>query len=224
VAPWGKKSDFEMGEGTRFAFQHDARRQPDGTISIFDNGTTVFHGDLPEAVEESRAIVLRLDEEQMSASLVREYTDPDKQYADAAGNVQLLPNGNVFVGWGRALVFSEFSKDGELLFDARLPPPNRSYRYFRFPWSGHPTDRPAAVAERANEDELNVYASWNGATEVSTWEVLAGPRPDQTESLGSVPRNGFETALSVQTPHPYVAVRAKDPSGRVLGTSAPVKV
>jgi hypothetical protein len=220
----GKKSDFEMEEGTRFAFQHDARRQPDGTISIFDNGTTVFHGDLPEAVEESRGIVLRLDEEQMSASLVREYTDPDKQYADAAGNVQLLPNGNVFVGWGRALVFSEFSKDGELLFDARLPPPNRSYRYFRFPWSGHPTDRPAAVAERTNEDELNVYASWNGATEVSTWEVLAGPRPNQTESLGSVPRNGFETALSVQTPHPYVAVRAKDPSGRVLGTSAPVKV
>ena len=85
-------------------------------------------------------------------------------------------------------------------------------------------DRPSAVAERANEDELEVYASWNGATEVSTWEVLAGPHPDQIESLGSVPRNRFETALSVQTPHPYVAVRAKDRSGQVLGTTAPVKL
>src|ERR671921_664683 len=35
----GKKSDFEMGPGTRFAFQHDARRLPDGTVSIFDNGS-----------------------------------------------------------------------------------------------------------------------------------------------------------------------------------------
>jgi hypothetical protein len=138
----GKKSDFEMGPGTRFAFQHDARRQPDGTITVFDNGTTIFHDNVPEAVEESRGIVLELDEEQMSASLVHEYTHPDKQYAHASGNVQLLPNGNVFVGWGRALVFSECSRDGKLLFDARLPPHNRSYRYFRFPWSGHPTDPP----------------------------------------------------------------------------------
>jgi hypothetical protein len=220
----GKKSDFEMGEGTRFAFQHDARRQRDGTISVFDNGNTIFHDTVPEAVEESRAIVLELDEEQMSATLVREYTHPDKQYADAAGNMQLLPNSNVFIGWGRALVFSEFSKDGELLFDARLPSPNRSYRYFRFPWSGHPTDRPAAVAERTSEEELEVYASWNGATEVSSWEVLAGPRQDQLEPLGSVPRNGFETAMSVQSPNPYVAVRAKDRSGRVLGTTEPMKL
>jgi hypothetical protein len=138
----GKKSDFEMGPGTRFAFQHDARRQPDGTITVFDNGTTIFHDNVPEAVEESRGIVLELDEEQMNASLVHEYTHPDKQYAHASGNVQLLPNGNVFVGWGRALVFSECSRDGKLLFDARLPPHNRSYRYFRFPWSGHPTDPP----------------------------------------------------------------------------------
>src|SRR5918912_1670826 len=220
----GKNSDFEMGPGTRFAFQHDARRHRDGTITIFDNGTTIFLYTVPKAVEESRAIVLALDERKMSATVLREYTHPDKQYADAAGNMQLLPNGNVFIGWGRALVFSEFSKDGELLFDAKLPPPNRSYRYLRFPWSGHPTDRPAAVAERANEEELEVYASWNGATEVSSWEVLAGPRQDQIEPLGSVPLNGFETAMSVQTTHPYVAVRAKDRSGRVLETTEPMKL
>src|SRR5215208_57480 len=83
----GKKSDFEMAEGTHFAFQHDARRLPDGNISIFDNGTTVFKNGFPEAVEESRGIALELDEQKMSAALVGEYTHPDKQYADAAGNV-----------------------------------------------------------------------------------------------------------------------------------------
>src|SRR5829696_4491334 len=175
----GKKSDFEMGPGAWFAYQHDARRLPDGTISIFDNGSLVFENGIPRAVEESRGIVLELDEREMRASLVREYTHPDEQHADAAGNLQVLPNGNAFMGWGRAMAVSEFGKDGRLLFDARLPPQNRSYRAFRFPWRGYPTDRPAAAAERALEEEVRVYASWNGATEVESWEVLAGPRPDE---------------------------------------------
>ena len=219
----GKKSDFEMGEGTRFAFQHDARRLPDGTISIFDNGSLVFENGTPRAVEESRAIVLKLDEEKMRASLVREYTHPDKQYADAAGNMQVLPNGNVFVGWGRGLAISEFSKDGEFLFDFRVSPEHKSYRAFRFPWSGQPSEQPAAAAERTSEDELEVYASWNGATDVATWEVLGGSSPGRLESLGSTPRDGFETAMLVQTSDLYVAVQARHHSGRVLGTSTPIE-
>jgi hypothetical protein len=155
----------------------------------------------------------------MKATLVREYTHPDKQYADAAGNVQVLPNGDVFVGWGRALAISEFSHEGELLFDASLLRKNKSYRAFRFPWSGSPSDQPAAVAERTSENELELYASWNGATEIAIWEVLAGQHQGRLESLGQVPRNGFETAMVVRTSDPYVAVRAKDRWGRALGTS-----
>jgi len=215
----GKRSDFEMGPGTRFAFQHDARRLPDGTISIFDNGSLIFENGTPKAVEESRGIVLGLDERKMKASLVREYTHPDKQYADAAGNMQVLPNGNVFVGWGRALAISEFSENGEMLFDASLPRKNESYRAFRFSWSARPSDQPAAVAERVSEEEVRVYASWNGATEVATWEILAARHQGRLKPLGQVPRNGFETAMMVRTSDPYVAVRAKDRSGRALGTS-----
>jgi hypothetical protein len=217
----GRKSDFEMGPGARFAFQHDARRLPDGNISIFDNGSLVFENGTPKAVEESRAIVLELDEERMRASLVHEYAN--HQHADAAGNTQVLPNGNVFVGWGRALDISEFSKDGDLLFDLSLPPDNRSYRAFRFPWSAYPSDQPAAAAERASQNEVRLYASWNGATEVATWEALAGPSPDRLESVGSIPRDGFETSMMVRTSDLYVAARAKHSSGRVLGTSRPIR-
>jgi hypothetical protein len=219
----GKKSDFEMGEGTRFDWQHDARRLPDGTISIFDNGTTVIRNSLPIAIEESRDIVLELDEQKMKATLLREYIHPDKLKADASGNAQLLNNGDVFVGWGRALAISEFSHDGKLLFDLRLQPENRSYRAFRFPWNGHPSDQPTAVAERTSEEEVRVYASWNGATEVASWEVLVGPHPGKLKSLGSIPRDGFETAMVVRSTDPYVAARAKDRSGRVLGTSKAVE-
>jgi hypothetical protein len=217
----GKKSDFEMGEGTRFDFQHDARRLPDGTISIFDNGKTVFHKGLPKAVEESRVIILDPDERSMKATLVQEYTHPDGQYADAAGNAQVLPNGNVFVGWGRALAISEFNREGDLLFDARMPPENRTYRAFRFEWKTQSPDRPAVKAERTSKDEVQVYASWNGATEVESWAVLAGGRQDQLEPLGTVPRDGFETAMVARTPDRYVAVQARERSGRTLGTSPP---
>src|SRR5919107_869026 len=192
----GKNSDFQMGPGSRFSFQHDARRLPDGSICIFDNGNTVFHGLVRKAVEVSRGIVLDVDEKKMKASLVREYIHPNKQYADASGNVQLLPNSNVFIGWGRALHFSEFSHDGgEMLFDGKLPEGNRSYRAFRFEWSGYPTGRPACVAERTSEGEVTLYASWNGATEVESWEVLTGAHPGKLESVGSAPRDGFETAM-----------------------------
>jgi hypothetical protein len=129
----------------------------------------------------------------------------------------------VFVGWGRALHFSEFSHDGdEMLFDGKLPEGNRSYRAFRYEWIGDPTGRPACVVERTSEGEVRLYASWNGSTEVASWEVLAGPRSDGLESVGSAPRNGFETTMVVSTSDQYVAVRAKGYSGSVLGTTDPI--
>jgi hypothetical protein len=214
----GKKSDFEMGQGTRSAFQHDARRQKDGTITIFDNGAH------PKVHDQSRAIDIGLDEDAMKATLLREYVSPDRILATSQGNAQLLPDGNVFVGWGSEPFVSEFSGDGEVLFDARFPPECESYRAFRFPWSGHPTGAPAVAVEHRTEGKVTIYASWNGATEVASWEVVSGPGPDLMAPLGSVPREGFETAMLAQTHGPYVAVRAKERSGEILGTSAPVEI
>ncbi|MBA3425260.1 MAG: arylsulfotransferase family protein [Rubrobacter sp.] len=213
----GKNSDFEMGPGTRTNYQHDARRQPDGTITIFDNGAL-------KEDDQSRGIVLRLDENAMTATLLREYTHPDKVFSGTQGNVQVLPNGNVFVGWGSAPVLSEFDKDGELLFSASFPLEAETYRAFRFEWSGRPSDDLAMVARRASEDEVTVYASWNGATEVASWQVLTGPSLDQMEPLGTAPRQGFETAITVNTTEPYVGVQALDRAGQALGTGKAVEM
>ncbi len=62
-----------------------------------------------------------------------------------------------------------------------------------------------------------------GAPEVATWQLLAGSGPDGLEPVGSVPCNGFETVVTPNTDHPYIAVKAKDSSDRVLGTSEAVK-
>jgi hypothetical protein len=212
----GKKSDFKMGTGVRTTLQHDARRNADGTITIFDNGD-VNRGD------QSRAIMIEVDEDKMSASLVREYTHPDGLLSDTQGNVQVLPKGNILVGWGSAPFFSEFNHHGELLFHAAFPTEDESYRAFRFLWSGQPTDDPAMAVESGPEDEVTLYASWNGATEVTTWQVLAGSAPDQLELLASAPRQGFETVITVHTTEPYVSLMAVNSSGKVLGTTNAIK-
>jgi hypothetical protein len=125
-----------MGLETRTDYQHDARYHDNGIITIFDNGG------VNEDVQ-SRGIVVEIGEAAMSATLIGEYTHPDKIFSDTQGNLQVLPNGNVFVGWGSEPYFSEFSKHGELLFDASFPSELESYRAFRFPWKGQPQDEPA---------------------------------------------------------------------------------
>src|SRR3712207_2398909 len=212
----GRYSTFEMSPGTRSRYQHDARRQPDGTITFFDNGGVHKN-------DQSYGVALELDSEEMAAAVARKYAHPEERLAATQGNMQALPNGNVFIGWGSEPVFSEFGGDGELLFSANFPPEVESYRAFRFPWSGHPDDLPAVAAEPGPDGEVTVYASWNGATEVATWEVLAGPGPDRLRPMGSVARDGFETAIAVRTTEAYVSVRARDGSGRVLGTARAIK-
>jgi hypothetical protein len=177
--------------------------------------------------EQSRGIVVELDEEEMTATLVREYTHPDKVLAVTQANMQVLENGNVFVG-GVASRSSPSSAATASCSLARTclpsPRPNvESYRAFRFPWSGQPQKKPDLVAEPGPEGEVTVYASWNGATEVAEWQVLAGPSRGQLRPIVSAPRDGFETAIAVRTTEPFIGVVAKDRSGRAVGTAKAVE-
>ena len=63
----GRKSDFAMGRGTLFAFQHDARTHDRGRLlSVFDNGPH------PKTKPQSRGLVLAVDTARMRVSLARE--------------------------------------------------------------------------------------------------------------------------------------------------------
>lgn len=213
----GKHSSFKMGAGTQFAYQHDARPQPGGTITLFDNGAS------PKVHPQSRAIALRLDMKNMTVALTGEWKHPSKLLAGSQGNMQVLPNGNRFVGWGSEPNLTEFSPDGRILFDAALAAPDTSYRAFRFPWSATPPGRPAISTATAPGGKLTVYASWNGATDIARWRILAGASPHELKPMAETSRTGFETATTVFTHASYVAVQALDPSGRALGSSPAVK-
>jgi Arylsulfotransferase (ASST) len=213
----GKRSSFTMGPGTRTAWQHDAREQPDGTITFFDNGAT------PAVHKQSRAIDVRLDTQRMTATLVREQAHPGTPLvAGSQGNVQALADGSWMVGWGEAPYLSEFSASGSLLFDAHLPAAYESYRAYRLPWSGQPTDLPALAAVRSPSGRgATVYASWNGATLLASWRVLAGPSPDALAPVAGAAKGGFETAIAVPGVRAgsYVELQALDASGAVIGAS-----
>jgi arylsulfotransferase ASST len=213
----GKKSSFEMGKGTVFAWQHDARHHGNGLISIFDDGAA------PQVEPQSRALLIALDGKRGRARLVRKYTHrPGRLVTKFMGNAQVLGNGNVVVGWGNEPYVTEFAPDGTILFDGKLPPGGQNYRAFRFPWVGLPVTRPALVAHR-RRGVRTLYASWNGATEVASWQLYAAASAARLEPLQRVAARGFETALVAPAEARYANAVALDSHGRRLGKSKTIR-
>jgi hypothetical protein len=216
----GKRSTFKRGPATGTAWQHDPRELPDGTISLFDNGSS------PTVHSQSRGVVVSLDTQKRTATLVRQIFHTPPVIAESQGNLQALSKGDWFIGWGQSPRFSEFGAEGQMLFDARFPRWTQSYRSYRFAWTGTPAHAPTLAFQAGPGGTGTVNASWNGATLVASWTVLAGATPASLSAVAQAPRSGFETAVALPagTGGPYLAVQALDASGRVLGASSAVAV
>ncbi len=208
----GKHSTVKLTAGAATAYQHDANVLPNGTISVFDNGG------VPKVHAQSRGLVLAINAHARTDSVVAEYDHPAPLTAGSQGNVQALDNGDVFIGWGAEPYFSEFSAGGQLLYDAHMHGTYQSYRSYRFPWTGAPSEPPAIAAAKVGS-QLTVYASWNGDTRTASWQVLAGPSAGQLAPVASAARAGFETAIATPVAEGFVAVQALGAAGEVLGTS-----
>jgi Arylsulfotransferase (ASST) len=212
----GRHSSFKMGSGTGTAWQHDPRELPDGAISVFDNGAS------PAVHSQSRGVVVSIEPQSGTATLVSQFTHAPPLIAESEGNVQALGNGDWFLGWGQEPFLSELNAEGKTLFEAHFPVHERSYRDYRFVWNATPTHPPAFAFQPAGAGPGVVYASWNGATLVASWRVLAGTSPATLTPVAQVPRSGFETGIPIPAGAvgPDVAVQALDPAGQVLGISA----
>ena len=213
----GKRSSFRMGRGTTFWWQHHAHAQNANIVSLFDDGAS------PAKEAQSRGILLDLDTTAMRATLRASYTHSARLLAANQGSMQVLPDGRVLVGWGNLPYFSEYTRDGKLIMDGRFPAGDQSYRAFTSYWTGHPTDKPAVAARVNPAGGSVVYASWNGATQVASWTVLAGSTARALAKAGSQRYGNFETAITVRADGPYFAVTANDAHGHVLGRSATVR-
>jgi hypothetical protein len=213
----GKDSAFHVGSGASFAWQHDAR-----LVHPVDGGQgaavelTLFNDNNGGPTQNpSAGMVLSLNTFTHRATLVQAYRHHPTLSAGILGSMQLLPNGNALVGWGSEPYFSEYSQSGKELLDARWPGSSTSYRtLFTDTWVGSPRYPPQGAARGRT-----VYASWNGATQVTKWEVLAGSNGSHVKLVATRRRSGFETAIKLGHSYGAYAVRALSANGRTLGTS-----
>lgn len=230
----GAHNDFkDLSEGlaTDFSWQHDARwldfPEDNGeenvyTISFFANGMA---GALHVDATHSTGRIVRLDLNAMTAELLQSYSSYQHTLASSQGSVEILPEtGNVFVGWGASAAWSEFSADGTLLCEAHLAASKsfawervKSYRVFKTTeWVGKPSWRPSARISGGK-----VFVSWNGATEIVSWELQGHKAEGKWESVDVLSKTGFEDAFTMPSGEGWTAYRAvaMDADKNVLGTS-----
>jgi EmrB/QacA subfamily drug resistance transporter len=218
----GKHSSFKFGAGAAFQWQHDVALAPGSTVTMFDDHCCQLTGggtSVP-ATGPSRGLVLRLDQSTHAATLVAQYSGGGKFESEYMGDTEPLSNGNMFVGWGSEPHFSEYSRSGKLLFEGEFPTPDLTYRATLEQWVGLPLSPPVGVA-RQTDGKTTVYVSWNGATQVVSWRVLAGPSTSRLAVVTTTAKSGFETAIPVPEGYKSFTVEALNVNGRMIGASRP---
>lgn len=226
-------SDFDC-QSFNFSMQHDARFQSENdtttVISIFDNAS---NGDNFTA-SQSSGMVISLDHNANTATLLSQTFAPIPGgiRSDSQGNTQVLPNGNVFHGWGSVAAISEHALDDNgdyqgVLF-ANFTATNvdgtvMNYRAFSAEWQSTPAyTKPDVYSYAQNNTAPNtIYVSWNGATTVANWNFYAADQiGDPFMSIGSTAKNGFETVWTADAFHQWIMVEAVGPDGTSLRNSS----
>ncbi|KAI0482218.1 ASST-domain-containing protein [Xylariaceae sp. FL0804] len=218
--------------GYVFQYQHEVRwASEDMTqVSMFDNH--IADGD-PYAIAGacaadgacSRGLVVSIDYDAMTFDVAGAYPHPRDLSCFAMGSNLQLPNGNRLVSWGKEPSFTEHADHGngtsELVAEIEYGLWNGSafsYRTFWVPedaWVSNPTTKPDVAVE-----DGSVYVSWNGATRVAEWAVLACGK---SKPIVTAMRDGFETKIPIaQYNLTQFSVAALDKDGTVLATSESV--
>lgn len=211
--------DFAIpNTAARFAWQHDARYVSNSVISLFDDECCADPNVIRPGTVPSHGLVLNLDLGNHIASASASYYHRPNLYSNSQGDNQVLANNNRFIGFGSTGTYTEYAALGNILYDAQMPSGNMSYRSYRQTWVGNPYYPPNLVVQ-TNSNQTIVYTSWNGATEVNSWQVYAGLYSDRLALVGSAIKSGFETAIPVSRGWSFFQVKALDSQGKVIGVS-----
>ncbi|KAB2576620.1 hypothetical protein DBV05_g4646 [Lasiodiplodia theobromae] len=231
----GKRSSFTDlagGAASDFSWQHHVRHYANDTLTIFDNGAYDNNAHLATPHGHSRALMVRLDTDEMTVDLVAAFVSPSDILAHSQGSVQILPSGNVFVGWGHSAAYTEYklTADGEVevLCDTHFGSAAffgwgwvKSYRAFKSAdWKGQPKTKPDVAVKRNR-----IFVSWNGATEVRRWRLMGAANAEVEDEewvvMEEVEKEGFESKMHLvgKKGVEVVRVQALDGSSNVLEVS-----
>jgi hypothetical protein len=192
-------------------------------MSLFNNDNNAdFYG-----VNQTTGVFMQVDVENWTATLLQELIDPeDPIYSHSQGNVQVLDDGHVIVGYGSTPRIKEYNPDGSVAMSVKFGPSEGtvfSYRAYRLPWVGKPNTSPKAVACSDENNQTSVYMSWNGATEYTSWKVYAGASQFNLTLATEAARTGFETSAVLPAGVLYVRADAYGLNG-TLGASEVITV
>lgn len=246
----GRENDFtdlSDGRATDFAWQHHARWTSSDltSISFFDDRNCRY---VKSADPLSRGVVLDLEYMTRTVSLAKEYRATSGIQSFRKGGMHHLENGNALLGYGNEPGFTEFAPNGTVLWDVRFGPIGLdrntadNYRSLKLNWTGDPSWNPKIAAGPPLEQldlmigatsttltPSNVctndtaYFSWNGATRLSNWLILASNDSPNVTSLNqlwcTVPKAGFESNVRVGQIARYIRAVALSGEGDVLAAS-----
>ncbi len=195
----GALNEFTFTNDEGFSYQHDIRRLPNHNITMFDNGNK------KTPTPYSRVVEYAIDEHAKTVTRVWQYPDDKSLYAAYMGNVQRLENGNSVIGWGGLPNISEVKENGDIALELSLG--GLTYRAFRFPWEGLPAESPRLVVMGSGDPtSATLFFSWNGATQIDSYDIYAGATISTTGLIDNVPKAGFETSVVMDDLDPSTCV------------------
>ncbi|KAF2452797.1 ASST-domain-containing protein [Lineolata rhizophorae] len=221
--------DLSGGNATNFSWQHDARWVDESdptTFTLFDNHDNGHTDpDMP-----TRGLRITVDTDAMTAVVDETYMSPNGLISQSQGNLQLLDNGNVLMGYGSEPIFTEYSPDGAVLWDVQFGiMGNRSvnsYRVYKQDWTGRPSAAPVIAAGDGDNSSTDgmLFFSWNGATGIDAWALLAANESADALLNGTmwwknVTSAGFETNVTVGDAARFVLAVPLDADGNVVGVA-----
>ena len=231
----GKQNQFSLPSDlitgpydSAFQYQHDAHYVPGG-ISLFDDGGL---GLPPNGgpYGTGRGLILNLDLQNHTASLESPpyYHDP-ALYPNSLGNLQVLGNGNVLIGWGSdtqaggasSSYYTEYSSSGSVLADFVLAGQDLSYRAQPSVGGGsaHGAVGGGHRCERAS-DRVRILERLDRDGRLG---VARRPRADVAVAGFDHIAHGFETAIATTAAGPFYQVEAIGAGGVVLDKSTVIR-
>ncbi|KAF2718285.1 MFS general substrate transporter [Polychaeton citri CBS 116435] len=222
----GNKPTFAQ-TNFKFSYQHHARwvseNETHTVLSFYDNGSNTYNS----TGEFSHGWIVLIDHVANTATMVKEWGAPEKSggiLSGSQGNMQLLPNGGCHIGWGEHAYFSEHAADGTTVMYAKLaqrPSNVMVYRSNKYNWTAQPLTKPALwTYSKEGNGQMGFWVSWNGATEVHSWNFYLSDSPNGPfELVGNALKHGFETEFLTDRVGRWAFAQALNVDGHVLEDS-----
>jgi hypothetical protein len=200
----GTRNQFTFTDGDGGpSFAHDAQVVSGSgdavtQVSVYDNGVT-------RSPNYSRGVVFNLDETNLKASVANQWRHVPDLYGFVVGSNRLQAGGDRVISFGSTGYTDEFDSAGNVVWASQMELVGGdqvfTYRNLRAVWHATPQAPPVIVVNRTSPTTASVTSSWNGATDITGWQLFAGPDAGHLSAVsGVVPKTAFETSVNATVP------------------------